>query len=269
MDCRIELSVLRAGGAKGRDCLIIDEGFHTRGIIDDIERHAVPLDVLTLRTGSLDRFAQQIFRKALYDVLIKQQDDGGVEQGAIIEGFGELWKGRLVGYAQELKQAELAERRVLDKLLLPRLKLSEAGGSKRGLQRLMRSELVRDIRVTQTMIRVWRDLRGFVHMVSYDRSDDPIRSGRVRVETSKDNGGDGNKFLVWRGIARITDQFQVPALLLNVEHEKEIVEAFIPQIESPAIVEVALPEATKVIRSARRADIENKARKPGPQKAKL
>ena len=53
--------------------------------------------------------------------------------------------------------------------------------------------------------------------------------------------------LIWRGISRITKQFQVPILLLDVEFERKIIEAFIPQIESPVIIDVALPETSQNI----------------------
>ena len=141
---------------KGADCVIVDEGFHSRGIIDDLERHAIPLDALALQSGRLDLVPQQLLRRRLYDVLQRQEDDGGVEQGAIDEAFGDFWEGSIIGSAEELKRAEVVERKLLDSVLLPKLKRLLASGTGRGLQRLMRSELVRDIRHTQTMIKVWR-----------------------------------------------------------------------------------------------------------------
>jgi hypothetical protein len=175
---------------------------------------------------------------------------GGVDQGEIIAAFpglieGMLRPGERVKLTVELREAEMAEREVLKAVLTPRLKeILDASKSK--ARRKMQLEAVRDIQNTQTMIKVFHELRQFVDMWSHDqREDAPIRSGRVLVEKIG-NDDDEVKLLIWRGINEIVTQFNVPMLLLNVEYEKEIVEAFIPQIESPVIVEMALPERHSV-----------------------
>ena len=108
-------------------------------------------------------------------------------------------------------------------------------------------------------------MRDFVDMVSYDKSDNPIRSGRVLRELIQE-GDDAISFLVWRGISRITDQFRVPILLLNVEHEEKIVEVFIPQVESSVVVDVAMPAATRIVQVLDAPTTKTKLGDPDPRK---
>ena len=233
---------------KGADFVIIDEGFSSRGIVEDVERNSVPLDALALQTKEPKRGSQQGWRRTLYDVATAQKGNGGVEQDAIIEAFtglvaGVLKPGERIRLTVELRDAEIAEREVLREVLQPRLKGILDAPKSRARQK-MQSEVIRDIQFTQTMIRVFHELRQFVDMQSRDqREDAPIRSGRVLVEKI---GNDASKLLIWRGINKITKQFHVPVLLLNVEHQKEIIEAFFPQVESPLIVEMELPENIEV-----------------------
>jgi Bifunctional DNA primase/polymerase, N-terminal/Primase C terminal 2 (PriCT-2) len=222
---------------KGADCLIIDEGFHSRGIEEDVERHSVSFDANEAVHPPLPGHLHTLF-----EVLIAQKGSGGLEQGAVIEAFvGLVEPGQNVMLTVELREAEMAERRRLGNELMPRLKkLREAPRSK--AREVMQAAEVARIQGAQTLIKIFRELRRFVNMWSHDqREDAPIRSGRVLIEKIEDGG----KLLVWRGISRITKQFQIPTLLLNVEYEKEIIEAFIPQIESPVIIEVAMPETTE------------------------
>ena len=191
--------------------VLIDEGFISRGITDDIERYSVAFH-------DEDTQAQDVrFNlRNLIEVLADQKNSGGVEQGAVIksftglaEGAGMLKPGQRVILTNELKDAEKTERDRLSKDLLPELKeLMDAPGSK--ARRVMQSSIVEKIQHTQTFIRVLYELRHFVDRWSRDRGDGaPIQSGRVLIEKF---GGDddASKLLIWRGISRITKQFQVP-----------------------------------------------------------
>jgi hypothetical protein len=233
---------------KDADFLIIDETFAGRGMIEDVERFSIPLNVLAeasteqkpdWRSMSLhDKMilSRNRDRRGLYNhVLRYQKHRGGIEQESIDETFN----------PDELRHAEISERDVLKQVLQPRLQKlleSKATMSMRGVKRMMKTELVREIRHAQTMILIWHELRNFIHQVSYDQSDAPVQSGRVMIE-----GKDEDRALVWCGISRITKQYDVPILLLNIEHEEEIVKTFIPHIEPAKIVEVELSKYAKII----------------------
>jgi hypothetical protein len=236
---------------KKADFIVVDERFSERGMVEDAERNSIPLSVLAQSSHHDDPLLQkrdekrQKLHRALD--LHKQRDRGGIDQDVSWE-FSE----------PGLKSGEIAERGVLDKILHPRLvKLMQSRFSMRGVKRMLKSELVREIRHTQTMIRIWHELRTLRYLENYDQSNEASRSGRIMIEGYDEDDDEDRRLrrghvkehdaLVWCGINHVTKQFDVPILLLNIEHEEDIVKAFIPHIEPATRVDVELSEHAKIV----------------------
>ena len=81
------------------------------------------------------------------------------------------------------------------------------------------------------MIRVWEEVRDLL------RNKDIAVSGRLTLKQSN-----GQRVVEWRGVAKISKQFQVPTLLLDATlPEKPVLQVYHPQVEIVADIRVALP----------------------------
>ena len=109
----------------------------------------------------------------------------------------------------------------------------------------MAQDLIDAVQHARRVIRVWEEVRDLL------RNGDIAVSGRLTLKQSN-----GQRVVEWRGVAKISKQFQVPTLLLDATlPEKPVLQVYHPQVEIVADIRVALPSAVKVRQVLRCADV--------------
>ena len=99
-----------------------------------------------------------------------------------------------------------------------------------------RKDLIDAVQHARRVIRVWEEVRDLL------RSEDIAVSGRLTLTQNN-----GQRVVEWRGVAKISKQFQVPTLLLDATlPEKPVLQVYHPQVEVVADIRVALPASVKV-----------------------
>ena len=160
-------------------------------------------------------------RQRLGGALAQQIENGGVERE-------QLSKGLTASQCSEAISGEWAA--------MPDFDL-HPGLTAAGFRKMeAKEDLIDAIRHARRVIRIWEEVRDLL------RSEDITVSGRLTLK--QDNG---QRVVVWRGVAKISKQFQVPTLLLDATlPEKPVLQVYHPQVEVVADIRVALPAAVRI-----------------------
>jgi hypothetical protein len=210
--------------------VVIDEAMWSKGI-RGIEREeneiewVVALDSLNRPArGPLDLAdavgMRDFFRRQLGQALRQQPEDGGVERKHLEPLHDETCR-------QALK---------LEWSLLP--KIAQHPGMTEAEIRALENDggAIDAIQHTRRVIRIWEEVR------ELSARPEIAVSGRLTLKQHN-----GQRVVEWRGVAKISAQFQVPTLILDATLPPlPLLQVYHPQVEIVADIKVAMPAATRI-----------------------
>jgi Bifunctional DNA primase/polymerase, N-terminal/Primase C terminal 2 (PriCT-2) len=193
--------------------VIIDEAFWAKGIRGvEHEACSVPLASLDwFGSGLTDRdFLRDRLRQAL-----EQQANGPVSRQQL---------------AAMLMEEECTRAISLEWAAMPKIEI-KPGMSEAAIKALHSAETIDAIQHSRRVIRIFAAARELL------QSPEIEQSGRLRLKTKN-----GQRVLEWRGVAPISDQFEVPTLLLDATlPDPSLLQVYHPEVQVVADIKVAMP----------------------------
>ncbi len=191
--------------------VIIDEAFWQKGI-RGVEHEACSVPLASLDGGGLsDRdFLRDRLRQAL-----EQQTNGPVSRQQL---------------DAMLMEEECTRAIKLEWAAMPKVKI-EPGMSEAAIKALHSAETIDAIQHSRRVIQIYAAARELL------QSPEIEHSGRLRLKQKN-----GQRVIEWRGVAPISDQFEVPTLLLDATlPDPSLLQVYHPEVKVVADIKVEMP----------------------------